>query len=308
MYVIGVDVGGTKTAVLLAEYRQDNGTIEFLERRQEATSGNWKETLKRVADSAAEMLKKYGKGTAIEKIGGISCGGPLSCDRKYILSPPNLPGWDQVPIVEFLEEELEMPFYMENDADACALAEWKYGAGIGTENMVFLTFGTGLGAGLILDGKLYRGSGGMAGEIGHIRMRPDGPVGYGKKGSLEGFCSGGGISRLAEEWGLNISTKELADMAKRGDQTALDIFRRSGTIFGEGLAILVDLLNPEVIVAGSVYVRCRQFLEPYMQESLERESLLKSRQDCRILPAGLGEKIGDYGAVMAALTGWKEKQ
>ncbi len=307
MYVVGVDVGGTKTAVMLAKYRDKDGNVEFLERRQEATSHHWETTLERIADTAAAMLKKYPDAKETEKIGGISCGGPLSSDRKYILSPPNLPGWDQVPITEYLGTRLEMPFYMENDADACALAEWKYGAGTGTENMIFLTFGTGLGAGLILNGKLYRGSGGMAGEIGHIRMRPDGPIGYGKKGSLEGFCSGGGISRLAEGKGLHVSTKELADMAQKGDQTALEIFRESGRVFGEGLAILVDLLNPEVIVAGSVYARCRQLLEPYMRESLERESLLPSRQGCRILPAGLGEKIGDYGAVMAAITGWQER-
>lgn len=121
------------------------------------------------------IAKKYGLATGTEGenrviCGGISCGGPLSPDRKWILSPPNLRGWDQVPVVEYLEEKLGIPVKMENDADAGALAEWKFGAGKGCQNMIFLTFGTGLGSGLILNGQLYRGSTGMAGEAGHIRM------------------------------------------------------------------------------------------------------------------------------------------
>ena len=118
---------------------------------------------------------------------GISCGGPLDCARGRILSPPNLPGWDEVPVVSRLADRFGVPVRLANDADACALAEWRFGAGRGTQNMIFLTFGTGLGAGLILDGRLYRGASSSAGEVGHIRMAVDGPLGYGKRGSLEGL-------------------------------------------------------------------------------------------------------------------------
>ena len=210
-------------------------------------------------------------------------------------------GWDQVPVVEYLEEKLGIPVKMENDADAGALAEWKFGAGKGCQNMIFLTFGTGLGSGLILNGQLYRGSTGMAGEAGHIRMENEGPKGYGKVGSLEGFCSGGGISRLAGYFGTEGSAKELAERAEAGDERALAVYARCGAVFGRGLAILIDLLNPEKIVAGSVYARSHHLLDKTMYEELEKEALPMNRAACEIVPAALGERIGDYAAVVAAV-------
>ena len=197
MYLYGFDIGGTKCAVILAKMEGDQ--VDFLERYEMKTLGDWKKVLDELSENALMIAKKYGLTTGTEGencviCGGISCGGPLSPDRKWILSPPNLQGWDQVPVVEYLEEKLGIPVKMENDADAGALAEWKFGAGKGCQNMIFLTFGTGLGSGLILNGQLYRGSTGMAGEAGHIRMENEGPKGYGKAGSLEGFCSGRGSS------------------------------------------------------------------------------------------------------------------
>src|SRR5690606_15592063 len=130
---------------------------------------------------------------------GISCGGPLDSRRGVILSPPNLPGWDRIPVVEVFQQAFKVPVALQNDANAGALAEWLWGAGRGSHNMIFLTFGTGMGAGLILNGQLYSGTNDLAGEVGHIRLAPDGPVGYGKAGSFEGFCSGGGIKQLATD-------------------------------------------------------------------------------------------------------------
>ena len=130
---------------------------------------------------------------------GITCGGPLDSKKGLIMSPPNLPKWDKIPITKIIEDNFNVPVFLQNDANACALAEWRFGAGKGTNNMIFLTFGTGLGAGLILDGRLYAGTNNLAGEIGHIRLAKDGPLGYDKKGSFEGFCSGAGIARLAKK-------------------------------------------------------------------------------------------------------------
>lgn len=327
MNIIGFDIGGTKSAVLLADARQDS--IEFLGRREIRTTSDWRDILDTLCDMVKEMAKERGldllaaseqcrQGGAPSFLIGISCGGPLSADRTTICSPPNLPGWDEVPVVAYLEGKLGFPAYMENDADACALAEWRYGAGKGVSSMIFLTFGTGLGAGLILDGRLYRGASGMAGEAGHIRMREDGPEGYGKKGSLEGFCSGGGIGRLASLYveaakkegrlpafakseAAELTAKTVADAAKAGDPDALEIYRISGREFGRGLSILIDLLNPDCIVAGSIYARCTELLWEAMEQELKRETLPAARDACRILPARLGEQIGDYGAVMAAV-------
>ena len=165
---IGIDIGGTKCAVVLGDEKQIVKKIRF-----DTTSRD--ETI----DNIINAVDSMGKADAI----GISCGGPLDSKRGIIMSPPNLPEWDDVHIVDMLTERFGIPAYLCNDANACALAEWKYGAGRGTENMVFLTFGTGLGAGLILGGRLYEGTSGMAGEVGHVRLSQFGPVGYGKMGS-----------------------------------------------------------------------------------------------------------------------------
>ena len=179
----GIDIGGTKCAVITGDENGIKEKIRF-------ASGGVNKTLENITAA----VQKLGVGKAI----GISCGGPLDSKKGIIMSPPNLPGWDNIKIVRLLEERFGVPAGIQNDANACALAEWKYGAGKGSKNMIFLTFGTGMGAGLILDGRLYTGANDMAGEIGLIRMDTYGPVGYGKAGSFEGFCSGGGIAEIGK--------------------------------------------------------------------------------------------------------------
>jgi len=176
----GLDIGGTKTAFI-----RGDGEGHILSRQEMTTRSaeNWEALL-------LALLPKVGQPQAI----GVSCGNPLDSEKGLIISPPNLPGWDNVPITAWLSERYHAPAYLENDANACALAERRFGAGKGCRNMIFLTFGTGFGAGLILDGRLYRGTNVMAGEIGHVRYAQGGPEGYGKAGSYEGFCSGGGTS------------------------------------------------------------------------------------------------------------------
>ncbi|SET72314.1 ROK family protein [Lacrimispora sphenoides] len=315
MHIIGFDIGGTKCAVFLC--RLEGDTIIWNDRKEIQTTSDWRAVLDTLCVYGERMLETHEVSRPDCRI-GISCGGPLSPDRKIICSPPNLPGWVSVPIVSYLSEKLQMPARMLNDADACALAEWKYGAGKGSLHMIFLTFGTGLGAGLILNGRLYTGACGMAGEVGHVRLKEDGPVGYGKAGSLEGFCSGGGIRQMAidkakqmEKEGKKasfqtgekeeIKAKDVAEAARAGHKDAAELLKESGTYFGRGLSMLIDILNPEVIVAGSIYARTHEFMEPSMWEEIRREALASSAAVCRIVPAQLGERIGDYGAVMAAV-------
>ena len=251
---------------------------------------------------------------------GISCGGPLDSRKGFIYSPPNLPGWDNVPIVDIFSKKYEVPAALQNDANACALAEWLMGAGKGTRNMVFLTFGTGMGGGLILDGRLYTGTNDLAGEVGHIRLADDGPVGYGKAGSFEGFCSGGGIAQLAQsivsaklkngqtvEFCRSIKmineldAKKVALAALEGDQVANEIIRISGEYLGRGLAILIDILNPECIVIGSIYARNEELFKPHIERILKEEAIPSALEVCRIKPALLGDSIGDYAALCVAL-------
>ena len=239
---------------------------------------------------------------------GISCGGPLDSQRGVILSPPNLPGWDDVPAVKFFEERFHVPAHLQNDANACAYAEWKFGAGRGTRNMVFMTFGTGLGAGLVLDGRLYSGTNDNAGEIGHIRLAPTGPVGYNKAGSAEGFCSGAGMAKLAKiraaEKGValpdDFSAKELFRRIDAGDDFCLGVFKESAAHLATILAYVIDILNPEVIVLGGVFMRQANRFLAEITPILEREALPLARRACRIVPAGLSENIGDYAALAVA--------
>lgn len=281
---IGIDIGGTKCAVI-----RGNEDGKILDKRRFSTQ-NRKETLEQIFSCVRQLWTE-----SVVSI-GVSCGGPLDQEKGLILSPPNLPGWDAVPITGMLRETFGVPAWLENDADACAVAEWRFGAGQGCSNMIFLTFGTGLGAGLILHGQLYRGSCGMAGEAGHIRLFSEGHIGYGKAGSYEGYCSGGGIA----QYGLG-SAEEVARRAKTGDSEALAVWRNTGRHLGRLLALLVDLLNPERIVIGSIYARAKELMEEEMRNVLREEALEKSLAACRILPAELGEALGDTAALCVAM-------
>lgn len=178
----------------------------------------------------------------------------------------------------------------------------------GCRNMVFLTFGTGMGAGLILDGRLYTGACDMAGEVGHMRLEPDGPEGYGKRGSFEGFCSGGGLRQLARmELGRDLSAKDLAELADAEDAGARRVLERSAAMLGRGLSVLIDILNPERIVIGSVYARAERWFRAAALDVIRAEALELSRGCCEIVPAELGDRIGDVAALTIAWNGLGEE-
>ncbi len=302
--VFGIDIGGTKCAV---SRLKSDGTVEETERFE----------TREVAGTLATLMEGLTRlGPSADSVVGISCGGPLDARRGVILSPPNLPGWDAIPICDHVRRHIGGTAFLMNDANACALAEWRFGAGRGCRNMVFLTSGTGMGAGLILDGRLYEGTTGDAGEVGHLRLSRRGPVGFGKAGSFEGFCSGGGIARLARmriaeapsglpDWAqaAEISAKTVAQAALRGEPLAGAIFDEAGSRLGQALALLIDILNPERIVIGGIFPRCHSLLRPAMERVLVEEALSPSLTACAILPAELGETIGSHGAIAVALHG-----
>ena len=313
--VAGIDIGGTKCAVSFAHMRDRE--IEFLDKvRMETDRECFDNAMQRFICIIADKLREHPEWRLMAV--GISCGGPLDAEKGLIMAPPNLPKWDHVDVFTPLKKTFGVPVMIQNDADACALAEWKYGAGRGYSNVIFLTFGTGLGAGLILDGKLYHGTNDMAGEVGHIRLTECGPVGFGKMGSFEGYCSGGGISQIAQMKVLEqfesgvfpdlgelgcLDAKHVAKAAQEGDTLARDIFAMSGKYLGKGLSILIDILNPEVIIIGSVFERNQDLLWPHAKEEIEKESLAASRAVCKVLPSQLGDQIGDYAALALVETG-----
>lgn len=299
-FLLGIDIGGTKCAVILG--RAGDTDDKIIERRAFPTlvERGWQKVVDELLETADQVLEKYKiKSEQIKGI-GISCGGPLDSKRGVIMCPPNLPDWDNVPIVKIFEEHFDVKTKLQNDANACAVAEWKYGAGRGTQNCIFLTFGTGMGAGLILDGRLYSGTNDMAGEVGHIRLADDGPEGYGKNGSFEGFCSGSGISRLADftaDRKMNMTAKDLAENMYNGDDFSTEVYTKCAEKLGAGLSVLIDILNPEVIVIGSIYARNTEFFDGIILPVIKHEALENSASVCKILPAELGEQIGDFAAL-----------
>ena len=306
--LIGIDIGGTKCAVVQGDREMNiTGKVRM-------DTGNVKDTLEKIF----EAVEAFGPCEAI----GVSCGGPLDEENGIICSPPNLPGWDDIHITEMLTERFGVPAYMRNDANACALAEWRYGAGKGTNNMIFLTFGTGMGAGLILNGALYSGTNGNAGEVGHMRLERFGPVGYGKMGSLEGFCSGGGMAQLGKmlaerhlQTGAKlpykkeeITAKLLAEQARLGDPVACETYRITGEKLGFALSLMIDMLNPEAIVIGSVFARSEDLLRDHAERIIREEALPQNSCVCKLVPAALGEKIGDIAALTVAVEGLRNEK
>ena len=309
----GIDIGGTKCAVILAA--ADENGIEIVRKERFATEygGDPYETVERFCG----ILEAFARETPFESV-GVSCGGPLDSRAGVIKRPPNLPTWDEVPVCRLLEERLGVPAKLRNDADACAVAEWRYGAGRGCGSMVFLTFGTGLGAGLILGGRLWTGSSDRAGEIGHVRAERFGPAGYGKPGSFEGFCSGGGIAQLGYTVGLSYyqngetplywsadrsqsNAKNIADAADAGDRAGREVYALCGEYLGRAISVLIDVLDPQRAVIGGIYPRSTGLLLPSMRRVIESECLPGALQRCEIVPAQLAEQIGDIAAVCVAM-------
>ncbi len=319
MISAGFDIGGTKCAVVIGKCDVPQSVEDMIIDKavfSTSSEGSWQNVTQRLGDELDQLLTKHDFTYRDIRGIGISCGGPLDNINGVVLSPPNLPGWDAVPLKKIFETRFCLPVRLENDANACALAEYLFGASRGTVNSVFLTHGTGMGAGIIIDGKIYSGAKGMAGEVGHIRLSPDGPYGYRKRGSFEGWCSGGGIANLAKlrctasySEGIEsilysspldiacLTAKDVAAAAEQKDPVALGIMTESAVYLGKAISLLIDILAPDAIVLGSIYVRNKAFFDSIMLPVIKKEALPSSFDTCRILAAELGENVGDYAAL-----------
>jgi glucokinase len=298
-WVLGIDIGGTKVAVVAGS--TEGRVISRRMAVSDAGTG-FRPMWSRIVSLADRLISDYGRPIAI----GVSVGGPVDSQRGVVHSPPNLPGWDAIPVKDLLQERFAVPAFVEHDAKAGALAEWLLGAARGCRDVVFLTFGTGLGAGMILDGRLYRGSSDQAGEVGHWRMARRGPEAYGKTGSWEAFASGGSLPRLAlhlapdHPWPKSMTGEDVVSLARTGDAVAARVVRVSATWLGRGIALLVDLLDPEIVVLGSLAVRAGDLYLPIVRRIVQRESSERT-PSCRIAASELGEQLGDIAALCAAI-------
>ncbi|MCC7193146.1 MAG: ROK family protein [Phycisphaeraceae bacterium] len=299
---LGLDVGGTKCAVVIGD---DKGTIrERIEWPSQAERGP-QPMIADLTTNAGYLREKHAGVQAV----GVSIGGPLDARNGIIHAPPNLPGWDAIPLRQILEEQFKLPVFIEHDAAACALAEYRWGAGVGAERLVYLTCATGFGAGYVFDGKAYYGAQGRSGEIGHTRYAVDGPEAFGKTGSAEAFCSAKGLSRLAawkfpHRWEHAVpSPPEIARLARDGDADAREVITINARAVGEICSRIADMLFPDVIILGSL----SQYLgESWLNEvhaTFIHETLPTASRNCRLAPPGLGKRLQDCSALVAAMRG-----
>jgi len=299
--ILGVDIGGTKTALVAGTQGGEIlGRIEYPTKPDEGYS-QWQSSFtENLRQLEAETLA-WSPGMA-----GISVGGPADWVAGVLQAPPNLSTWISVPIRDDIARVSGLPCKMEHDGRAGALAEHRWGAGKGLSNIIFLTFGTGIGAGLILNGSIYRGADGAAGEIGHVRLADDGPTAYGKIGSAEAFASGTGIARLGTHFFpgtlAGLSAKDIVERAESGDADAVRVLEISAGKLGQVLALLADLINPEMIILGSLASHLPQW---YLDEaeSVLRSEALAANSGCRIAKSALGSRLQDLAAIAAALEG-----
>lgn len=302
--VFGISIGGTKTAVIHAFY---DGVFSNIEKE---VFDSFPNNVKKEMNQIYQIIDKHNYPIDIIS---VVVGGPLDIHKGLLLKPPHLPGFDNFPIVDILKEKYHAEVYMLNDADACALAEYKFGAGKGSHNMAYLTFGTGMGSGLILNNKLYTGQNGMAGEIGHVRLNETGPIGYNKAGSVEGFVAGGNIPLWAKEYikgkntslskYQNLTTKDIANEARSGDKIAIEIIDEVAKRLGESISILIDILNLDLVVIGGIYPRCLDLLEKKVLESVKINSIKNNFEACKVVPSKLREQIDDYSSLMGIMLG-----
>jgi glucokinase len=301
--LVGFDIGGTKSAAIVGD-----GEGRALAREEFATTGPT-ETISELIEAGRRLC--CGERAAAC---GIACGGPLSSREGLILSPPNLPGWDRIPVVRIVREALGVPAALENDANACAAAEWRWGLKCAVDDLIYMTCGTGNGAGIILGGRVIRGRQDLAGEIGHVRLLPDGPVGYHKAGSVEGLTSGRALGELAKRRlmqphepshldGLppeRVDGKCVCTAAINGDPLALAVVREQAEHLGRTCAILIDILNPQRISLGSTAQRLGPLLLDPVREAARREALPAAFEACTIDKAVLGDQIQDLAALAIA--------
>jgi glucokinase len=301
--LLGFDIGGSKSAAIVGD-----GEGNALAHEEFRTSTP-DETIARLVELGRRLC-----GGEKPAACGIACGGPLSSREGLILSPPNLPGWDRVPVVQKVREALGVPAALENDANAAAVAEWRWGLKCQVEDLIYITCGTGMGAGIILGGRLIRGRQDLAGEIGHVRLLPMGPVGYYKAGSVEGLTSGtalGNLARLRLQEGheptrldalplQQITGKEVGEAAIDGDAFAIRIVREQADYLGQACAILIDILNPQRISLGSTARRLGDLLLEGIRAAAKREALPSAYENCVIDKAVLGDQIQDLAALAIA--------
>jgi glucokinase len=305
--ILGLDIGGTKTACI--EGAADGRVLQRVELPTRAEKP-FAHILPEIVQQLETLIANASSAGRTPVALSVSVGGPLRIQEGFLINPPHLPGWHNLPLKARLSEVFpSMPVFIEHDGNAGALAEFSFGAGKTRpqlKHLIFLTFGTGIGAGFIVNGQILRGATDTAGEVGHWRLADDGPLGFGKRGSWESFASGAGLIELAAQmfptrWTSETPISALVRAMVDDDHEALQVAEVAGTWMGRGLALLIDALNPQAIVFGSLGVVLGERILAPARKVIAAEALPQAAAACELLPSVLGKHIGDVAALMAAL-------
>ena len=310
-HVVGIDIGGTKLATVVAD--KDGNILQKVRRPTESKKGP-DHAVQLLLEMVGEVL--HLAGLQREDISGIgvSCGGPLDTKTGIIYSPPNLPGWDALPLKEIIESEFHIPTVIENDANAGALAEARFGGGRGYDYVLYMTMSTGIGGGIVAHGEIYHGTNDSAGEVGHQILLPDGPLcGCGKYGCLEALCSGPSIARRAQEAITDqphtkilaladgqidrVRSEHVLQAARDGDALAIALVEETAYYMGWGIANLVNILNPQIVLLGTIAVAAGDLLLDPIRRTVAEMAMQRPLEAVKIMPAELGDSIGDLAAI-----------
>lgn len=314
-YYIGVDIGGTK--VLSALSSKNGNIINKIQVPTEADRGE-EVIISNIINSIRRVIKdsKIDKNN-VEKI-GVGSPGPLDIKRGIIIENSNL-SWSNVPLVKRLEEIIGISVILENDANAAALGENRFGSGQSADNIIYITISTGIGGGIIINRDIFHGGKGNAGEIGHMTLVPDSnyQCGCGNYGCFEAVASGTAIARRGKEVLTNnkdslivdysdnnadiIDAPLIAKAARAGDQEAIEIYKLTGSLLGVGIANVVNLFDPEIVVLGGGVMHSKDLFINELKDSLNERALKPNLKNLEIKEAKLGKDTGVMGAIAVAM-------
>lgn len=306
-YVLGLDIGGTKLAAGVVT--PDGEALSFVVgpggAGDDPAAG-----VKRLFALGREALTAAGVGASHISAVGIGCGGPLDPGRGVLVAPPHLPGWQDVPITAWARDEFDRPAVVENDATAAAVGEFRYGAGRGASDLVYLTVSTGVGGGAVIAGRLFRGTADNGGEFGHVTVDWHGRrcIGCGRRGCLEAYASGTSIAQRAREamgagepttLPADVTAADVAAAAAAGDPLAVRIWDETTLALGYGLTSIVNMFEPEVAVLGGGVTEAGEQLLAPVRARVKADAMAAAAERVRVVPAALGRRVGVIGAAAA---------
>lgn len=312
-YAIGIDIGGTKISVVLGD---GQGRILSQKTLGTLTGRRTPESVKELCSSIKELMAGFGPGA--QSILGIGIGipGPVNSKLGVVPASPNLKGWEGLKLKKILETRFRLPVRMVNDANAAAVGEKIFGQGRGLDDFIYMTVSTGIGGGIVANGRLLEGKGFVAGEVGHMTIVPKGDLcKCGKQGCLEGYASGTAIAsfakrelkrhrssslyRLAQE--TPVTAKLVGRAAREGDRFAIKVYQRAGFYLGVGIANLLNILNPEkVILGGGVWKSAPPEFWTEMMKACRKEAWPQALKTVTLVRSGLQGHSGDLGALAIA--------